>query len=81
MLIVGEEARYVCEGIDFDELHGIIEEKHAEFTKIIVVGEDFSDVFPYENVIISKSLQEALEEAVKSTGEDAIIVSMVKTWR
>jgi len=81
VLIVGEEARYVCEGIDFDELHGIIEEKHAEFTKIIVVADNFSGVFPYENVIILKSLQEALEEAVKSTGEGAIIVSMVKTWR
>ncbi|MCW7074380.1 MAG: coenzyme F430 synthase [Candidatus Methanospirare jalkutatii] len=81
VLIVGEEARYVCEGIDFDELRKIVEAKHAEFTKIIVVGDNFSGVFPYENVIISKSLQEALEEAVKSTGEGAIIVSMVKTWR
>ncbi|MCW7079476.1 MAG: coenzyme F430 synthase [Candidatus Methanospirare jalkutatii] len=81
VLIVGEEARYVCEGVGVDELRKIVEAKHAEFTKIIVVGDDFSDVFPYENVIISKSLQEALEEAVKSTGEGAIIVSMVKTWR
>jgi len=81
VLIVGEEARYVCEGVGVDELRKIVEAKHAEFTKIIVVGDNFSDVFPYENVIISKSLQEALEEAVKSTGEGAIIVSMVKTWR
>lgn len=81
VLIVGEEARYVCEGIDFDELRKIIEAKHAKFSKIIVVGDNFSGVFPYENVIISKSLQEALEEAVKSTEEGAIIVSMVKTWR
>jgi len=81
VLIVGEEARYVCEGVSVDELRKIVEAKHAEFTKIIVVGDNFSDVFPYENVIISKSLQEALEEAVKSTGEGAIIVSMVKTWR
>jgi len=81
VLIVGEEARYVCEGVGVDELRKIVEAKHAEFTKIIVVGDNFSGVFPYENVIISKSLQEALEEAVKSTGEGAIIVSMVKTWR
>ncbi len=81
VLIVGEEARYVCEGVSVDELRKIVEAKHAEFTKIIVVGDNFSGVFPYENVIISKSLQEALEEAVKSTGEGAIIVSMVKTWR
>ena len=80
VLIVGEEARYVCEGIDFDELRKIVEEKHAEFTKIIVVSDNFSGAFPH-NVIVSKSLQEALEEAVKSTGEGAIIVSMVKTWR
>jgi len=81
VLIVGEEARYVCEGVGVDELRKIVEAKHAEFTKIIVVGDNFSGVFPYENVIISESLQEALEEAVKSTGEGAIIVSMVKTWR
>ena len=80
VLIVGEEARYVCEGVDFDELRGIIEAKHAEFTKIIVVSDNFSGAIPH-NVIISKSLQEALEEAVKSTEEGAIIVSMVKTWR
>ena len=83
VLIIGEESEYVCEGVDAEELRSVIERKYDDFCSIIVVGEKFRDVISCkrEKIIVVKSLDEALDNAVKRTREGAIIISNVKTWQ
>ena len=81
ILIVGEESKYVCEGVSAEELRKVVEQRASDFVEIIIVGEKFSGKIKGENVFFSDCLAEALEKAVNDSGEGFVIVSNVKTWR
>jgi UDP-N-acetylmuramyl pentapeptide synthase len=81
ILIVGEESKYVCEGMRSDELKKVVEEKAADFVEIIIVGEEFFGKIEGENTFFSTNLDFALEKAFRDSEEGFAIISNVKTWR
>jgi len=81
ILIVGEESEYVCEGVDMDELKEVVEQRASDFVEIIIVGDEFKGKIKGKNVLFSAGLDEALEKAIKDSGEGSVIVSNVKMWR
>jgi hypothetical protein len=81
ILIVGEESKYVCEGLRVEELKKVVEERASDFHKIIIVGEEFKHKIKGRNVLFSPHLDVALEKAVNDSEEGFVIISNVKTWR
>ena len=83
ILIVGEESEYVCEGVELEELKGVVEKRAAEFAETIIVGEKFRGKIKVksERVFFSDRLDAALERAVRDSEPGSVIISNVKTWR
>ncbi len=81
ILIVGEESKYVCEGMRSDELKKVVEERAADFVEIIIVGEEFFGKIEGGNIFFSPHLDVALEKAFRDSEEGFAIISNVKTWR
>jgi len=82
ILIVGEESKYVCEGVNEEELKEVVANAARDFVEIIIVGAEFKDKIEGESVFFSDSLDAALEKAVVSDSEEgSVIISNVKTWR
>ena len=81
ILIVGEESKYVCEGVNEEELKEVVANAARDFVEIIIVGAEFKDKIEGESVFFSDSLDAALEKAVSDSEEGSVIISNVKTWR
>ena len=81
ILIVGEEPKYVCEGVNEEELKEVVANAARDFVEIIIVGAEFKDKIEGKAVFFSDSLDAALEKAVSDSEEGSVIISNVKTWR
>lgn len=81
ILIVGVESRYVCEGVDLEELKKVVAQRASDFVEVIIVGADFKGKIEGKNVFFSDRLDTALDKAVDDSEEGSVIVSNVKTWR
>ncbi|HIH74367.1 MAG TPA: coenzyme F430 synthase [Methanosarcina sp.] len=80
ILILGEEASQVCEGLPPASVRGFIEKFGTKCRHIILVGERMQAVAA-RNVSYAGSLPEGLSKALKLAGEEDIILSSVKCFR
>jgi UDP-N-acetylmuramyl pentapeptide synthase len=77
VLIIGEEAYNVCEGINPQEVAFISLDDNLD--EVILVGERMHSA--RSNVVRSASLEAALTKALDFTKKGDIIISCVKKWR
>ncbi|MCL7475515.1 MAG: coenzyme F430 synthase [ANME-2 cluster archaeon] len=80
VLILGEEAKQVCEGLDPTDAAHFIDERGNELDTIILVGERMRNI-QAGNVRTAASLESAIEMAESLTSENDIIISCVKCFR
>ncbi|MCK4938353.1 MAG: coenzyme F430 synthase [Methanosarcinales archaeon] len=80
VLILGEEAKQVCEGLDPTDAGTFVDERGDELDNIILVGERMKSI-QGENIRTADSLNNAIEVAESLTSEDDIIISCVKCFR
>ncbi|MCL7415940.1 MAG: coenzyme F430 synthase [ANME-2 cluster archaeon] len=80
VLILGEEAQQVCEGLDPTDAGTFVYERGDELDTIILVGERMHSIHG-ENIHTADSLNSAIEMAESLTNEDDIIISCVKCFR
>jgi UDP-N-acetylmuramyl pentapeptide synthase len=77
VLIIGAEAKNVCEGIAPEALAPLAEDTALD--DVVVVGDQMRTSRP--NVVRSNDLESALRAALTLTKERDVIISCVKMWR
>jgi len=92
-LIIGEEEKTVCEGLDPDGAEKLIndylnddkdERRHIELRHIIPVGERFrymAENNVFQNAVYAGTFKEGLERALDVSKEGDIIIAAVKCFR
>lgn len=80
VLILGEEARQVCEGLDPGDAARFVSEYGGELDNIILVGERMGDI-KGDNISRAEGLNSAIEMAESLTDSNDIIISCVKCFR
>ncbi|WP_440947338.1 coenzyme F430 synthase [Methanosarcina sp. T3] len=80
ILILGEEASQVCEGLPPGSVQGFVEKFGTKCRHIILVGERMKAVTA-ENASYAGSLSEGLLKASELAGAEDIILSSVKCFR
>ncbi|AAM06985.1 TPA: coenzyme F430 synthase [Methanosarcina acetivorans] len=80
ILILGEEASQVCEGLPPGSVQGFLEKFGTKCRHIILVGERMEAVAA-ENASYAGSLPEGLQKASELAGTEDIILSSVKCFR
>jgi UDP-N-acetylmuramyl pentapeptide synthase len=80
VLILGEEAKQVCEGLDPDDAKNFIETHCNELDDIILVGERMCAIRG-NNVHLAADLDSAFKMSEALTNESDIIISCVKCFR
>jgi len=75
VLVVGEEAYSVCEGLDPEKVSSLLSD--ARFDEAVLVG----DRMRLEGHAHADSLEGGLALALEKTGPGDTIISCVKTWR
>lgn len=80
ILVLGEEASQVCEGLPPELVQGFIEKFGAKCKQVILVGERMKAVNG-KNVSYARDLPEGLSKASEYAGGDDIILSSVKCFR
>ncbi|AKB29565.1 UDP-N-acetylmuramoylalanine--D-glutamate ligase [Methanosarcina siciliae T4/M] len=80
ILVLGEEASQVCEGLPPVSVQGFLEKFGTKCRHIILVGERMKAVAA-ENVSYAGSLQEGLQKASELAGAEDMILSSVKCFR
>lgn len=80
ILILGEEAAQVCEGLPPETVRTFVAEHGNKFEKILLVGERMRRV-KAENVLYADSLPEGLSKAADLAGENDLVISCVKCFR
>ena len=80
ILVLGEEASQVCEGLPPASVQGFVEKFGTKCRQIILVGARMKAVIA-KNVIYTDSLPEGLAKASEFAGKDDIILSSVKCFR
>jgi UDP-N-acetylmuramyl pentapeptide synthase len=80
VLILGEEARQVCEGLEPEDVSTFLNDHAGEVDDIFLVGERMQDI-EGDNLHYSSSLSSAIKEAKALTRENDIIISCVKCFR
>ena len=80
ILVLGEEASQVCEGLPPASVQGFVEKFGTKCRQIILVGARMKAVIA-KNIIYADSLPEGLAKASEFTGKDDIILSSVKCFR
>ena len=77
VLIIGAEAKNVCDGIDPEALAPLAED--VALDDVVVVGDQMHT--SRVNVVRSSDLESALRAALTLTKERDVIISCVKMWR
>ncbi|MGZ4846364.1 MAG: hypothetical protein ACXV3E_01035, partial [Halobacteriota archaeon] len=77
VLIIGVDAKNVCDGIAPEALESLAE--GAAFDDVVVVGDQMRT--SRANVVRSNDLESALRAALTLTKERDVIISCVKMWR
>ncbi|WP_410507465.1 coenzyme F430 synthase [Methanosarcina hadiensis] len=80
ILVLGEEASQVCEGLPPASVQGFVEEFGAKCRHIILVGERMQAVTA-KNASYAGSLPDGLSKASELAGAEDIILSSVKCFR
>lgn len=80
ILVLGEEASQVCEGLPPAPVQGFVEKFGKKCKQIILVGERMKAVTA-RNIIYADSLPEGIARASELAGKNDIILSSVKCFR
>ncbi|MDD4304984.1 MAG: coenzyme F430 synthase [Methanosarcina sp.] len=80
ILVLGEEASQVCEGLPPKSVQGFLEKFGTKCRQIILVGERMKAI-DGKNVSYARNLPEGLSKASESAGDNDIILSSVKCFR
>lgn len=80
ILVLGEEASQVCEGLPPESVQGFVEKFGTKCRQIILVGERMKAVAG-KNVSYTRNLPEGLSKASEFAGCEDIILSSVKCFR
>ncbi len=80
VMVLGEEAKEVCEGLDPSAVLRFIDEHLGELEALILVGERMQG-FIAANIYYADDLSRGIELAIKLTHESDIILSCVKCFR
>jgi hypothetical protein len=80
ILLLGEEASQVCEGLPPESVQSFVEKFGTKCRQIILVGERMKAVTG-KNVSYSQNLPEGLLRASEFAESDDIIISSVKCFR
>ena len=80
ILVLGEEASQVCEGLPPASVQGFVEKFGTKCRQIILVGERMKAIAA-KNTSYAGSLPEGLSKASELAGGDDIILSSVKCFR
>ena len=80
VLVLGEEASQVCEGLPPESVQGFVEKYGTKCRQIILVGERMKAVAG-KNVFYARDLPEGLLKASEFAESDDIILSSVKCFR
>ncbi|AKJ39108.1 coenzyme F430 synthase [Methanosarcina barkeri] len=80
ILVLGEEASQVCEGLPPELVQGFVEKFGAKCKQVILVGERMKAVNG-KNIFYARNLPEGLSKALEFAGGDDIILSSVKCFR
>lgn len=80
ILVLGEEASQVCEGLPPKSVQGFLEKFGTKCRQIILVGERMKAIYG-KNVSYARNLPEGLSKATDSARSNDIILSSVKCFR
>ncbi|AKB83438.1 UDP-N-acetylmuramoylalanine--D-glutamate ligase [Methanosarcina barkeri 3] len=80
ILVLGEEASQVCEGLPPELVQGFVNKFGTKCKQVILVGERMKAVNG-KNISYARSLPEGLSKALKFAGGEDIILSSVKCFR
>jgi len=80
ILVLGEEASQVCEGLPPELVQGFVEKFGTKCKQVILVGERMK-VVNGKNISYAQNLPEGLSKASEFAGGDDIILSSVKCFR
>ena len=80
ILVLGEEAAQVCEGLPPEAVRDFVAEHGKKFEKILLVGERMRSV-KAGNVLYADSLPDGLSKAAELAGENDLVISCVKCFR
>lgn len=80
ILVLGEEAAQVCEGLPPEAVRDFVAEHGNKFEKILLVGERMRSVKAL-NVLYADSLPEGLSKAAELAGKNDLVISCVKCFR
>jgi len=80
ILVLGEEASQVCEGLPPELVQGFVEKFGTKCKQVILVGERMKPVNG-KNISYARGLPEGLSKASEFAGGDDIILSSVKCFR
>ncbi len=80
VMLLGEEAKEVCEGLDPGAVWRFIDKHMDEFDALILVGERMRRIVG-ENIHYADDLSSGIELAMRLTHEKDIILSCVKCFR
>jgi UDP-N-acetylmuramyl pentapeptide synthase len=84
VMVLGEEARQVCEGLDPAGVRRFVEKYRDELDAIVLVGErmmPFAHDYASDNMYYADSLEAGIRVAAGLTGEKDTILSCVKCFR
>lgn len=79
VVVVGEDAKTVCEGMDILKLADLLRQRRAEMTQLILVGERLEQLAKELRADTAKNLTEGLEKA-RACGSERLL-SCVKCFR
>lgn len=80
ILVLGEEASQVCEGLPPESVKGFVEKFGTKCKQILLVGERMKAISG-KNVFYARNLPEGLSKASEFAGNNDIILSSVKCFR
>ena len=79
VVVVGEDAKTVCEGMDVPKLADLLRQRRAEMAQLILVGERLEQLAKELGADTAKDLAEGLEKA-RAFGSERLL-SCVKCFR
>ncbi len=80
ILVLGEEASQVCEGLPPESVRGFVEKFGTKCRQVILVGERMKEVAG-KRISYARNLPEGLSKASEFAGSNDIILSSVKCFR
>ncbi|MCD4806202.1 MAG: coenzyme F430 synthase [Methanococcoides sp.] len=80
VIVLGEEAEQVCEGLPPENVSDLLQRRGKMMDKVILVGTRMRDI-KYDNAYYVRSLEEGIDTALINSTAGDIILSCVKCFR